>query len=121
LNRFSGMTSESCLLTCEVSPVGLCFSVLFQLRCVINTWVRELKGAVSTLDVSRDVDHAGNFGQIASDRGGTTFSVHVWHFEANKSSDVGVIRRCLRDCGDLVIDDWSRNRGRRPRAPYQRE
>ena len=98
--------------------VGL--SVFLQLCLVINTGVSELKGAVSTRDVCRDVHNTRDFGQIASDRGGTTTSVHIWHFEANKSSDVRVTRRC-RDRGDLVINRWSCHWGRRPRAPYQRD
>ena len=62
--------------------IGLC--VFFQLGFEVNTGVGELKGAVFSRDVSLDVNHTWDFGQIASDRGGTTSSVHVGHFEADK-------------------------------------
>ena len=62
--------------------IGLC--VFFQLGFEVNTGVGELKGAAFTRDVSLDVNHTWDFGQIASDRGGTTSSVHVGHFEADK-------------------------------------
>ena len=63
--------------------VGFC--VFLQLGFVVNTGVSELKGAGSIFVVSLDVDHTGDFCQIASDRGGTAASVHVGHFEADKS------------------------------------
>ena len=59
------------------------FSVLLQFCLVVNTGISQLKGTVSTRDVRRNVDNTGDFGQIASDRGGTTASVHIRHFEAN--------------------------------------
>ena len=96
----------SCLLNRVVSQVTVGFSVLLQLCLVVHTGISELKRAVSTRDVCRDVDNTGDFGQIASDRGGTTTSVHVWHFEANKRGDIGIVRRCLRNRGNLAFNRW---------------
>ncbi len=70
----------------------VCFRVLLQLCLIVDTWIGQLEGAVSTRDICRDVDNTGNFGQIASDRGGTDTSVHIWHFEADKGCDVAVVR-----------------------------
>ena len=56
----------------------------FEFSLVVNVWIGKLEGAGSTSDVGGDIADAGNFGEIASDRGGTGTSVHVGHFETDK-------------------------------------
>ena len=60
------------------------FRELLQLGLVVNAGIGKLEGAGTRRDVSLDITDARDFGQIASDRGGTGTSEHVGHFEADK-------------------------------------
>ena len=57
---------------------------LFQFGFVVNAGIGNFEGTGSRRDVGLDIADTRNFGQIASDRGGTGTSEHVGHFEADK-------------------------------------
>ncbi len=102
----------SCLLNSVLRQMAIRFGVLLQFGLVVDTGVSQLEGAISTRDVCRNVDNTGDFGQIASDRGGTTTSVHIRHFEAYQRRDVVIIRCCVRHGGNLVFHARCRHRSR---------
>ena len=86
--------------------MAIAFCVFLQFGFVVNSGVSEFKGAGSTRDVSLDVDHTGDFCQIASDRGGTAASVHVGHFEADKCCNARIAGRTFGNDSGFVFNGW---------------
>lgn len=95
--------TASCLLNSVLSQMAIRFGVLLQFGLVVDTGVSQLEGTISTRGVCRNVDNTGDFGQIASDRGGTTTSLHIRHFEAYEGSGVVLIRRCVYHGRNVVF------------------
>ena len=58
----------------------VCLRELGEFGFVVNARVSQFEGTRSTSWIGFDISDTGNFGQIASDRGGTTTSVHVGDF-----------------------------------------
>jgi hypothetical protein len=80
---------------------------LGQFRIVVDVGIGHFETAGPSADVCFDVGDAINFFQIASDRGGTATSDHVWDFEGHER-ELGrrrlarIRRRCLRDGSGLA-------------------
>lgn len=64
--------------------MGIGLGILFQFRFIVHAGFGELEAASLFFGVGYDVGYTVNFGQIASDRGGTTPSDHVGDFEADQ-------------------------------------
>jgi len=84
------------------------FRELCQFGFVVNVRIGNLEGTRSTRDVGLDITDTLDFGQIASDRGGTAASEHVRYFQTDKRHG-GVVFVCLHNgcrfarCG--CVDD----------------
>ena len=66
------------------------FGVLCKLAFVVNAWIGNFESTRSIVDVGLDIADTRDFGQIASDRGGTAMSVHVGHVEADEGDGLAV-------------------------------
>lgn len=76
------------------------FRKLLQFGFIVNAGIGNLEGTGSRRNVGFDIADTRDFGQIASDRGGTGTSEHVGHFEADKG---GRRRTSVTRCGGRGI------------------
>lgn len=84
LRAFRIQLCNHLLLDCVLRQVAVRFRELCKFGFVVNVRIGNLKGTGSAGDVCLDIADASDFGQIASDRGGTATSVHVRYFQAHK-------------------------------------
>ena len=82
------------LLEGVVGKMGVGFCKLGDFCSVIHTFVRHLERTSASVGVCFDIDDTSNLGQIASDRGGTSTSVHVRHFEIHQRPSNALRRFC---------------------------
>ena len=86
------------------------FRELCEFGFVVNVRIGNLEGTRSPRDVGLDITDALDFGQIASDRGGTAPSRHVGHFETDQCDIFRHLRRLYGTSGGLgcsLISRWS--------------
>ena len=64
------------------------FRKLCKFRLVVNVRIGNPKAGHSAGHVGFDIADACDFGQIASDRGGTAYSVHVGNIQADNRDSI---------------------------------
>ncbi len=73
--------------------MGVCLGKLSQFRLIIDVWIRHFEATDKFDRIGLDIHDTVNFFQVAPDRGGTSSSHHVGHFERDQREVDGVHAR----------------------------